>query len=68
MSDPILVAIITICPTLLVSIWNILKTIDIHRLVNSKMTAALARIDELEKMLKAEKLKTDHPGLPTDLQ
>jgi hypothetical protein len=57
MTEPIWVAIITVMPTFIVSLWNILKTIDIHRLVNSQMTAALKRIDDLEALLKEERSK-----------
>lgn len=51
MSESIIVALITVIPGLLATLWNITKSNKIHVLVNSKMTAALERIAQLEKII-----------------
>lgn len=51
MSESIIVALITVLPGLLATLWNITKSNKIHVLVNSKMTAALERIAQLEKII-----------------
>jgi hypothetical protein len=54
MTDAIKIALITGSAPTIATLWNIYKSNQIHTLVNSKMTAALKRIEELESLLKAK--------------
>jgi hypothetical protein len=57
MSEDIKVALIVSTAPTLATLWNILKSNQIHTLVNSKMSDALNRIAELERLLSDEKDK-----------